>query len=122
MPQCRGRRAAAAIADGQAQGFSILAGETPQDQPPAEPVIPTPAARPDPGTDPETLANADGGLDMETIRRILKPKPAAAPIAGRRGAQDQGRRASVPSRPSRGNRSESSGPEASPVSASLSGM
>ena len=66
--------------DGQAQGFSILAGETPQDQPPAEPVIPTPAARPDPGTDPETLANADGGLDMETVRRILKPKPVAARI------------------------------------------
>ena len=67
--------------DAQAQGFSILAGETPQDEAPAEPVIPTPAARPDPGTDPETLANADGGLDMETVRRILKPKPVAAPIA-----------------------------------------
>ena len=108
--------------DGQAQGFSILAGETPQDQPPAEPVIPTPAARPDPGTDPETLANADGGLDMETVRRILKPKPVAGADPGRRGAPHQGRRASVPSRPSRGNRSESSGPEASPVSASRSGM
>ena len=36
--------------------------------------------------------------------------------------QGQGRRASVPSRPSRGNRSASSGPDASPVSASRSGM
>ena len=43
-------------------------------------MIPTPAARPDPGSDPETLANADGGLDMETIRRILKPRRATAPV------------------------------------------
>jgi hypothetical protein len=68
-------------ADAQATGFSILAGETMQDEAPAEPVIPKPAARPDPGTDPETLANADGGLDTETIRRILKPKRAPAPTA-----------------------------------------
>jgi len=67
--------------DAQAQGFSILAGETPQVEPPAEPVIPMPATRPDPGTDPETLANADGGLDIETVRRILRPKPAPAKIA-----------------------------------------
>ena len=42
--------------------------------------------------------------------------------ASARRAQGQGRRASVPSRPRRGNRSASSGPEESPVRATLNGM
>ena len=81
-----------------------------------------PVGRPDPATIRRRWPIAEGGLDVDTIKRILKPKPAVAPIAAVRRAQDQGRRASVPSRPSRGNRSESSGPEESPVSASRSGM
>jgi hypothetical protein len=60
--------------------FSVVAGETAEEEAPAEPVIPAPSPRPDPALDPETLANAEGKLDLATIRRILKPKPAAAPI------------------------------------------
>jgi hypothetical protein len=66
--------------------FSVVAGDTAKEQAPAEPVIPAPSARPDPALDPETLANAEGKLDIATIQRILKPKPVAAsgPPAGER--------------------------------------
>ena len=50
----------------------------------------------------------------------IRPATTTLPPSGE--TQGQGRRASVPSRPRSGNRSASSGPEASPVSASLSGM
>jgi hypothetical protein len=60
--------------------FSVIAGETAEEDVPAAPVIPRPSARPDPALDPETLANAEGRLDIETVKRILKPKPVAAPI------------------------------------------
>jgi hypothetical protein len=60
--------------------FSIVGGDTAEEETPAEPVIPSPSARPDPALDPETLANAEGELDLATIRRILKPKPVAAPL------------------------------------------
>jgi hypothetical protein len=63
--------------------FSVVAGETAEEQAPVEPVIPAPSARPDPALDPETLANAEGKLDLATIRRILTPKPVAAPILPR---------------------------------------
>jgi hypothetical protein len=33
-----------------------------------------PAARPDPAADPETQANAEGGLDAATIRRLAAAK------------------------------------------------
>jgi Protein of unknown function (DUF2865) len=56
--------------------FSVVGGETEPETAPAEPAIPTPSGRPDPALDPETTANLEGGLDVETIRRILKPKPA----------------------------------------------
>lgn len=59
--------------------FSIIGSETESDEP-SEPVIPMPTARPDPAADPETLANAEGRLDAETIRRLLKPKEAIAPL------------------------------------------
>lgn len=58
--------------------FSIVGGET--DDVPSEPVIPAPSRRPDPAADPETLANAEGKLDVETIKRILKRKEAVAPL------------------------------------------
>jgi hypothetical protein len=56
--------------------FSVVGGDTQQEAAPAEPGIPTPSGRPDPALDPETTANLEGGLDVETIKRILKPKPA----------------------------------------------
>ena len=63
------------------KNFSIIAGEPPREAPTAavEPIVPQPVARPDPAADPETLANADGGLTVETIKSMLKPKPAEEP-------------------------------------------
>ena len=51
--------------------------ESAQPVEPVEPLTPTPVVRPDPADDPETWANRQGGLDVETIKRILKPKPAS---------------------------------------------
>jgi hypothetical protein len=58
------------------RNFSIIAGNGPQaaqpeETAPTEPLIPVPVARPDPASDPETLANRNGGLDVGTIRRLL---------------------------------------------------
>ncbi|WP_296743752.1 DUF2865 domain-containing protein [Mesorhizobium sp.] len=66
----------------QAGNFSIIGGNPPnpeQSQPEAEarPFIPVPAGKPDPGADPETLANAQGGLDREAIRRLTTKAPAS---------------------------------------------
>ena len=36
--------------------------------------IPSPRVRPDPADDPETLANRDGGLNLDALRRIAKPR------------------------------------------------
>jgi hypothetical protein len=61
--------------------FSIIGGSEGEDRDvAAEPVIPAPSARPDPATDPETLANQDGKLDLATIRRMLASKAVAAPL------------------------------------------
>jgi uncharacterized protein DUF2865 len=60
--------------------FSVVGGGTVDSDAPAEPAIPAPAARNDPASDPKTLANAKGKLDLETIKPILEPKPAASPI------------------------------------------
>ncbi|MER9234003.1 DUF2865 domain-containing protein [Mesorhizobium sp. M0622] len=63
------------------QNFEIIAGNPPtaeQSEANVEttPFIPLPVARPDPGADPETLANTEGGLDREAIRRLaVKPVP-----------------------------------------------
>lgn len=59
--------------------FSVIGGASPAEAAPAEPVTPAPTARPDPGADPETLANGEGKLDIATIKRILKPK-ATSPV------------------------------------------
>ncbi|APH72288.1 DUF2865 domain-containing protein [Aquibium oceanicum] len=58
------------------RSFSIIAGETAPPMsigpvPLQEPVVPRPAARPDPAADPETLANLQGGLDAAAIRKLL---------------------------------------------------
>ncbi|MER8505553.1 DUF2865 domain-containing protein [Mesorhizobium sp. M0028] len=64
-----------------AQNFEIIAGNPPSPERSeanveTTPFIPVPVARPDPGADPETLANAEGGLDREAIRRLaVKPVP-----------------------------------------------
>ena len=39
-----------------------------------------PASKPDPGADPETLANMEGGLDREAIKR-LSAKPVTSPVS-----------------------------------------
>lgn len=68
-----------------AQNFQIIGGNPPnprQSQPEtdAAPFVPVPASKPDPGTDPETLANRDGGLDREAIKR-LSAKPVTSPVS-----------------------------------------
>jgi hypothetical protein len=64
-----------------ANGYSIVGSEPIQQSAPVAPATPTPIGRPDPADDPETFANRQGGLDGDTIKRILKPKPAVAPPA-----------------------------------------
>jgi hypothetical protein len=62
------------------RNFSIVAGNPP---PPAvsEPVMPY--SRPDPAADPETLANRNGGLDAEALRRMaVAPKVNKPAVTG----------------------------------------
>ncbi|TPJ19359.1 DUF2865 domain-containing protein [Mesorhizobium sp. B2-7-2] len=64
----------------QAGNFTIIGGNPPdpeQSQPNggAAPFIPKPAVKPDPGADPETLANAEGRLDQDAIRRLITKVP-----------------------------------------------
>ncbi|MBN9218454.1 MAG: DUF2865 domain-containing protein [Mesorhizobium sp.] len=68
-----------------AQNFQIIGGNSPtpqesQPQPDAAPFVPVPASKPDPGADPETLANMEGGLDREAIKR-LSAKPVTSPVS-----------------------------------------
>ncbi|MGN6537550.1 MAG: DUF2865 domain-containing protein [Mesorhizobium sp.] len=67
--------------------FSILgdgssgdSGTEPTSSPAMQSLSPSvsimPAARPDPAADPETQANAEGGRDVETIRRLAAEKAA----------------------------------------------
>ncbi|WP_095200047.1 DUF2865 domain-containing protein [Mesorhizobium carmichaelinearum] len=68
-----------------AQNFQIIGGNPPppqQSQPEtdAAPFVPMPASKPDPGADPETLANREGGLDREAIKR-LSAKPVTSPVS-----------------------------------------
>ncbi|TIO07984.1 DUF2865 domain-containing protein [Mesorhizobium sp.] len=68
-----------------AQNFEIIAGNPPSpEQAEADvettPFIPVPVAKPDPGADPETLANVEGGLDREAFKRLaVKPSPTTLP-------------------------------------------
>ncbi|RWL90996.1 MAG: DUF2865 domain-containing protein [Mesorhizobium sp.] len=64
----------------QAGNFKIIGGNPPnpeQSQPESgtAPFIPVPAVKPDPGADPETLANAEGGLDLDAIKRLTTKVP-----------------------------------------------
>ncbi|RUU10190.1 DUF2865 domain-containing protein, partial [Mesorhizobium sp. M7A.T.Ca.TU.009.01.3.2] len=68
-----------------AQGFQIIAGnpqnpEQLQPETDSAPFIPVPISKPDPGADPETLANQEGGLDREAIKR-LSAKPVMSPVS-----------------------------------------
>jgi len=51
-----------------------------------EPVVPRPAARPDPAADPETLANLQGGLDAAAIRRLLGAEKSGPELTASVGA------------------------------------
>ncbi|TGV16428.1 DUF2865 domain-containing protein [Mesorhizobium sp. M8A.F.Ca.ET.173.01.1.1] len=67
-----------------AQNFQIIGGNSPsqqqsQPEPDAAPSVPVPASKPDPGADPETLANMQGGLDREAIKR-LSARPVTSPV------------------------------------------
>ncbi|TIP74755.1 MAG: DUF2865 domain-containing protein [Mesorhizobium sp.] len=68
-----------------AQNFEIIAGNPPSPEQAESdvettPFIPVPVARPDPGADPESLANVEGGLDREAIKRLaVKPTPTTLP-------------------------------------------
>ncbi|MGX9143773.1 DUF2865 domain-containing protein [Mesorhizobium sp. 128a] len=69
----------------QAGNFEIIGGNPPppeQSRPDtqATPFIPMPAAKPDAGADPETLANMQGGLDRDAIKR-LAVKPVVSPVS-----------------------------------------
>ena len=69
----------------QAQNFEIIAGNPPspeQSEPDAAttPIVPAPGGKPDPGADPETLANAEGGLDRAAIKRLAQ-KPTTSPVS-----------------------------------------
>ncbi|THF59937.1 DUF2865 domain-containing protein [Mesorhizobium composti] len=61
-------------------GSSGVSGAGPTSSPTMQSLSPSvsimPAARPDPAADPETQANAEGGLDIETIRRLAAEKAA----------------------------------------------
>lgn len=67
-----------------ARNFEVIAGNPPGPEQSradtqTEPFIPVPVAKPDPGADPETLANVAGGLDREAIKR-LAVKPVASTL------------------------------------------
>jgi hypothetical protein len=54
----------------------------------ARPRIPQPAKRPDPGLDPETIANAGGNFDEGDLERMIRRNQApVAGIAGKRNVR-----------------------------------
>jgi hypothetical protein len=66
-----------------AQNFEIIGGNPPDPSlanTETTPFVPVPVAKPDPGADPETLANMQGGLDREAIKR-LSAKPVTSPVS-----------------------------------------
>ncbi|RWM83514.1 MAG: DUF2865 domain-containing protein [Mesorhizobium sp.] len=70
-----------------AQNFEIIAGNPPSPEQTDSDVetTPLPVAKPDPGADPEALANVEGGLDREAIKRLaVKPSPTTLPPPGQR--------------------------------------
>jgi hypothetical protein len=67
------------------KNFEIIAGNPPVAEPAAveeASQIPVPSPRPDAGADPETLADAEGGMTAEAVRRMLAPKPETTAAIG----------------------------------------
>lgn len=68
------------------KNYSVIAGTPPQPAPVVvepENVLPRPTARPDPAADPETLANLNGGLDAEGLKRMaITPKVSRSKPSG----------------------------------------
>jgi Protein of unknown function (DUF2865) len=52
---------------------------------PRQPVLPIPAARPDPGLDPETFANSGGRFDLADIKAMIRRRQAPAESAATPG-------------------------------------
>ena len=69
-----------------AQNYSIIAGagSAATEEVEQAPVVPRPWSRPDAATDPETLANIEGRLDLSQIRELVKPKAVTLPPPGER--------------------------------------
>ncbi|MAW85262.1 MAG: hypothetical protein CMJ42_01905 [Phyllobacteriaceae bacterium] len=74
-----------------AKDFAVIGGAEKTEEPgetdpseTAEPVAPVPWARPDPAADPETAANAAGGLTAERLRSLLEPEENPAEDGERR--------------------------------------
>lgn len=69
-----------------AQNFSVIAGagSAAAEAATTTPAIPHPWPRPDAAADPETLANAEGGLGAAQIRELAKPKAVKLPPTGER--------------------------------------
>ncbi|MDG4902561.1 MULTISPECIES: DUF2865 domain-containing protein [unclassified Mesorhizobium] len=66
--------------DAQAENFSIIGGNPPNPEQPqpdsgVTTLVPAPAAKLDAGADPETLANAAGGLDRAAIKQLTAKVP-----------------------------------------------
>ncbi|PBB81098.1 hypothetical protein CK218_12020 [Mesorhizobium sp. WSM3879] len=66
----------------QAENFSIIGGNPPNPEQPqpdsgVTTPVPAPAAKLDAGADPETLANAAGGLDRAAIKQLTAKVPAS---------------------------------------------
>ncbi|CAG1004305.1 hypothetical protein RHIZO_03078 [Rhizobiaceae bacterium] len=68
------------------KNFEIVAGNPPVAEPAPEKeesLIPVPSPRPDAGADPETLADAEGGMTAEAVRRVLAPRPETTAAIGK---------------------------------------
>lgn len=56
------------------RGFEVIGGSYTADTELTESAMPLPDERPDPAEDPETLANRAGGLMLDRMRRLAKPR------------------------------------------------
>lgn len=69
------------------KNFAVIAGNPPVAEPAVEEearsLIPVPSPRPDAGADPEALADAEGGLTAEAIRRLLAKKDETTAAIGK---------------------------------------
>lgn len=69
-----------------ARGFTVIAGDHGSgivppavDETARTAAIPKPSGRPDPAEDPETLAAREGGLDAQTLKRLVAPARRTSP-------------------------------------------